>query len=175
MQFKVLVAYSSKHGSTREIAQRIGGRLRAGGLIPDVRDIGAVSDVSPYDAVVLGSAVYMGAWRREATEFARKHSTELAARPVWLFSSGPLGEPSLEEPRHLAELRAALKPRGHTVFTGALDSSKLSLPERIVISAVAGQVNHALEGDFRDWKEIDTWAGSIAEALGKMPVAAEVR
>lgn len=175
MQFNVLVAYSSKHGSTREIAQRIGQRLRADGLSPDVRDIARVSDVSPYDVVVLGSAVYMGSWRREATEFARKHSTELAARPVWLFSSGPLGEPSLEEPRQLTELRAALNPREHRVFTGALDSSKLSLPERIVVSAIEAQVNHDLKGDFRDWKEIDAWADSIAQALAKTPVEAEVR
>ena len=175
MQSNVLVAYSSKHGSTKEIAQRIGDRLRAGGLAPVVRDLAMVSDLSPYDAVVLGSAVYMGAWRKEATAFAHKHSTELAARPVWLFSSGPLGEPSLEEPRHLADLRATLNPRGHRVFNGALDESKLSLPERIVVSAIAAQVKHDLQGDFRDWKDIDTWADSIAAALAKTPVEAEVR
>jgi len=170
MQSNVLVAYSSKHGSTKEIAQRIGDRLRAGRLAPVVRDLATVSDLSSYDAVVLGSAVYMGAWRKEATAFAHKHSTELAARPVWLFSSGPLGEPSLEEPRHLAEVRAALNPREHRVFAGALDTSKLSLPERIVISAVAKQSNHELAGDFRDWKEIDAWADGIAGALVKTPV-----
>src|ERR1700719_898345 len=93
MQVNVLVAYSSKHGSTREIALRIGDRLRADGLTPDVRDIAAVSDPHAYDAVVLGSAVYMGGWRREATEFARKHTAVLATLPVWLFSSGPLAEP----------------------------------------------------------------------------------
>ena len=172
MQVNVLVAYSSKHGSTREIALRIGDRLRADGLSPDVRDVAVVSDPAAYDAVVLGSAVYMGGWRKEAIEFARDHSASLAARPVWLFSSGPLGEPSLEEPRHVAELRAALNPREHTVFTGALDSSKLSLPERIVISAVARQTKHDLAGDFRDWNEIDAWADTIAEALVKTPVAA---
>jgi menaquinone-dependent protoporphyrinogen oxidase len=170
MQAHVLVAYSSKHGSTREIALRIGDRLRAGGLTPDVLDVAAVSDPSVYDAVVLGSAVYMGGWRSQATEFARKHSAVLAARPVWLFSSGPLAEPSLEEPRHLAEVRAALNPREHRVFAGALDTSKLSLPERIVISAVSKQSKHELAGDFRDWKEIDAWADGIAGALVKIPV-----
>src|SRR5579859_1578796 len=170
MQSNVLVAYSSKHGSTKEIAQRIGDRLKADGLAPIVRDLATVSDLSPYDAVVLGSAVYMGAWRREATAFAHKHSSELAARPVWLFSSGPLSEPSLEEPRHLADLRAALNPREHRVFAGALDTSKLSLPERIVISAVSKQSKQELAGYFRDWKEIDAWADGIAGALVKTPV-----
>ena len=170
MQAKVLVVYSSKHGSTREIALCIGERLRAGGLNPDVRDVAAVPDPSAYDAVVLGSAVYMGGWRREATEFAHKHFAVLAARPVWLFSSGPLAEPSLEEPRHLAEVRAALNPREHRVFAGALDTSKLSLPERIVISAVSKQSKQDLGGDFRDWKEIDAWADGIATALVKTPV-----
>jgi menaquinone-dependent protoporphyrinogen IX oxidase len=97
----VLVAYSSKHGSTREIAHRMGDPLRADGLTPDVREIAEVSDLTAYDAVVIGSAVYMGSWRKEATEFARKHRAALAARPVWLFSSGPLGEPNLEEPQHV--------------------------------------------------------------------------
>jgi menaquinone-dependent protoporphyrinogen oxidase len=166
----VLVAYSSKHGPTREIAHRMGDRLRADGLTPDVHEIAEVSDLTAYDAVVIGSAVYMGSWRKEATEFARKHRAALAARPVWLFSSGPLGEPNLEEPQHVAELRAALNPRGHRVFTGALDASRLSLPERIVISAVAAQSKHHLAGDFRDWHEIDAWADGIAQALLKTAV-----
>ncbi len=174
MRVKVLVAYSSKHGSTREIAHRIGDRLRADGLAPEVLDVANVSDPAAYDAVVLGSAVYMGSWRKEATEFARKHTAALAARPVWLFSSGPLGEPSLEEPRHLAELRAALFPRDHRVFTGALDSSRLSLPERIVVSAIEAKSKQDLAGDFREWHEIDGWADEIAQALVMAPVAAEV-
>lgn len=173
MRLNVLVAYSSKHGSTRAIAQRIGERLRADGITPEIREIGQITDVAPYDAVVLGSAVYMGSWRKEAAEFAHSHSAELAARPVWLFSSGPLAEPSLDEPRNLTELRAKLSPRGHRVFAGALDGSKLSLPERIVISAIEATSKHDLEGDFRDWKEIDAWADSIAAALVLTPL--EVR
>jgi menaquinone-dependent protoporphyrinogen oxidase len=171
MKMNVLVAYSSKHGSTREIAQRIGDRLRADGLTPDVRDVATVTDPAWYDAVVLGSAVYMGSWRKEATGFARNHTAVLAARPVWLFSSGPLAEPSPDEPEHMVELRSAIKPREHRVFTGALDSSKLSLPERIVISAVKSRSKHEIAGDFRDWNEIDAWADSIAEALVNTPVA----
>lgn len=169
MNKRVLVAFSSKHGATAGIASRIGAKLETAGLAVDVRDVGDVQDPAGYDAVVLGSAVYLGSWRREAATFAREHAVALSARPVWLFSSGPLAEPSLEEPKPLDELRAVLMPRGHRVFTGALDRAKLSFPERVVIAAVGSQMKKDLAGDWREWEGIDEWAGSIARELAAEP------
>ena len=87
----VLVAYASLHGSTRGIAELIARVLEERGLDVEVRGVETSPDPGTYDAVVLGSAVYRGSWMREALEFSRHHASLLADRPVWLFSSGPLG------------------------------------------------------------------------------------
>src|SRR5262249_59264129 len=81
----VLVAYATKHGATHGIAERIAERLRAAGLDAEVRSITDAPDPARYDAVVLGSAAYLGSWQTEATAFARRHRAALADRPVWLF------------------------------------------------------------------------------------------
>lgn len=147
---KVLVAFSSKHGATAGIAERLASRFTARSLQAEAVDIKEKPDPVEYDAVVLGSAVYVGSWQKEAVAFAREHAAELRVRPLWLFSSGPLAEPSLEEPKSVTELRAMLQPRGHRVFPGALDKAKLSFPEKFVIRAVGAQLNQELEGDFRN-------------------------
>ncbi len=159
----ILVAYASKHGATRGIAERIAERLQALGHEAEALPVDAVSDPKTYEAVVLGSAIYYGSWMREATEFLLRHQTPLSARPVWLFSSGPLGVETRggeEQPRELAEFRDAVHPRGYQLFFGALDHEKLSFPERMVIRAV-----RAPEGDYRDWPAIDAWAERIASEL----------
>ncbi len=156
----VLVAYASKHGATRGIAERIAQRLQALGLEAEALPVDVVSDVKTYDAVALGSAVYYGSWMKEATEFLLRNKDALASRPVWLFSSGPLGVEAKgveEQPRELAEFRDAINALGHRMFYGALDHTKLSFPERMVVKAV-----RAPEGDYRDWPAIDAWAETIA-------------
>src|SRR4051794_5044612 len=104
----VLVTYASKYGGTRGIAERIGETLTASGVDAVVEPISGVADLSGYDAFVVGSAVYMGVWLKEATKFARQHSAELASRPLWLFSSGPLGTAMVDgEGKDVRETAAA--------------------------------------------------------------------
>jgi menaquinone-dependent protoporphyrinogen oxidase len=127
----VLVAYASRHGATQGIAERIADRLCKAGLEAEARSVSDVREVGGYDAVVVGSAAYMYRWLGEATRFVRHNRAGLAARPVWLFSSGPLGTDSVDakgrdllatsEPKEFAELRTALRPRGEQVFFGAWD------------------------------------------------------
>ena len=160
----IVVAYASKHGSTEGIAVAIADRLQERGHRSIARPVEALDDLADADAVVLGSGVYAGSWLKDATAFVERHRDALARVPVWLFSSGPLGEQVVddeEQPRQLAELREALSPRDHKVFCGALDRSKLSFPERMIVKAVK-----APDGDFRDWDAIAAWADSIADDLG---------
>src|SRR5512139_2159436 len=89
---RVLVAYASKYGATAGIAERIGQVLQKAGLPTDVLPAGRVRDLSPYRAVVLGSAVYMFHWRKEAAKLLKALAAEQVHRPVWLFSSGPTSE-----------------------------------------------------------------------------------
>jgi len=159
---RVLVAYESKHGSTKAIAERIATTISAHDLSAIARPIDDIADPAGYDAYVIGSAVYYGSWMKEAVEFVRDHEGELARRPVWLFSSGPVGTALPADPKEIAVLREATKSLDHRVFYGALDRKKLSIGERVVVGAVK-----AADGDFRDWNAIENWADGIALELKK--------
>lgn len=167
MNKKVLVTYATKHGATAEIAEYMGQVLEEAGLTTVVRPVEMVHDLRSYDAVVVGSAVYAGQWRKEAAEFLSRNEQRLMERPVWLFSSGPTGEGDPvalmkgwtfpEAQRPIAE---RIHPRDITVFSGELDMEKLNLPEKLIVKGVKAPV-----GDYRDWRTIETWATGIAEAL----------
>jgi menaquinone-dependent protoporphyrinogen oxidase len=160
---RVLVTAASKYGATEEIAAAIAETLAAEGVEPDVRRVEAVDGLAGYDAVVLGSAVYMGQWLKVARELVDRHAAELAERPTWLFSSGPIGDPpkpSAEEAVAVDELLEKSGARDHRIFAGKLDRSRLRFSDRAVMTAV-----RAREGDFRDWEEIAGWAREIAAEL----------
>jgi menaquinone-dependent protoporphyrinogen oxidase len=159
---RVLVTAASKHGSTEEIGARIGSVIGDRGHAVDVRCPTEVQDVERYDVIVLGSAVYAGHWQKEARELVTREQEVLAHRPVWLFSSGPVGNPPLPEelPTDGEDIRAAIGALEHHLFTGKLDRSELSLPERAVVRAL-----HVAEGDYRDWDDVDRWAATIAASI----------
>lgn len=164
---RVLVAYGSKYGATAEIARRIGEVLERAGLAVDVKPADQVSDLAPYGAVVLGSAVYAGQWRKEAAQLLEAQEEALAARDVWLFSSGPTGEGDPEEilkgwsfPEQLQPALVRINPHEVTVFSGEMDMQKLNFGEKLIIKAIK-----APTGDFRDWDSIEAWAESIAAAV----------
>jgi menaquinone-dependent protoporphyrinogen oxidase len=141
--------------------------------------VNAAGDLLVYDAFVVGSAAYMGSWLKEATEFMRSNRVMLATRPVWVFSSGPLGTASKDaegrdvlatsEPREFSEFRDTIKPRTARVFFGALNPSKLGLSHRTFRRIPAGR-RLLPEGDFRDWTVVDAWADSIALELERVTV-----
>lgn len=178
---RVLVAYASDHGATAGIAERIAERLRADGLDVELAEASAARDPASFDACVIGSAVYIGRWRKAALAFVNGHRDSLAMRPVWLFSSGPLGDEPLDEqgrdrletavPEVAPELVQAVGAREHKVFFGALNPDDLPLIPRLMRLLPAGRRLLA-EGDFRDWPEIDAWADSIAAALAAPAPAA---
>jgi menaquinone-dependent protoporphyrinogen oxidase len=175
----ILVAYATRYGATRQIAERIAEQLRVAGLEVDVQPVTAIGDLTAYDAVVLGSAVYFGSWMKGATNFARQNQAFLGTRAVWLFSSGPLGTVATDAqghdvreaavPKQIAELSSAIKPRDHRVFFGALNRSRLHLPDKRVASLPAFP---GVEGDFRAWADVESWAQSIARALAPVPAGA---
>ncbi len=167
---RVLVSAASRHGSTAEIAAAIGDELRARGLDVTVLAPEFVGNVREFDAVVLGSAVYTGHWLDPASEFVARSEAALSSRPVWLFSSGPVGDPSRKlvekmggDPVELPELRERTRAREHRVFPGKLDGSKLSLPQRLACMLFR------FGGDFRDWPAIRRWAAEIAAGLQPQP------
>lgn len=168
----VLVAHASKRGSTAEIAQAIAAELRKAGLEVDCRAAGEVGGLESYDAVVLGSAVYMKRWQGDAKHFLRKHADELSGRPFWVFSSGPVGDPekapdsSWLEPPRIVERAQQLGVRDHVVFGGRVPLEPRGPIERSMVKNTPAQYR-----DLRDWEAISAWARGVALELGA-PAAA---
>ena len=166
MPSRALVAYATKLGSTAEIAQEIGRVLRGSGLDVDVSAAGSVRDLAGYDAVVLGSALYAAHWQREANRFIAHHLAALQARPVWLFSSGPLDRSAdwglLPVTPAVALTTDPIAARDHRTFGGRL------LPDAPVDPQVLR--THPI-GDFRDWDAIRSWAAMIAAEIAGLPIS----
>jgi menaquinone-dependent protoporphyrinogen oxidase len=129
----VLVTAATLHGATLEIAEAIADVLRKRGLDAAVLAPEEVASVVDFDAVIIGSAVYTGHWLKPAKELVERSAGELADRPVWLFSSGPVGDPSRklaqkmgEDPVDLAAVREMMRAEGHQMFGGKLEKRNLS-------------------------------------------------
>jgi menaquinone-dependent protoporphyrinogen oxidase len=156
---RVLVTAASRHGSTAEIATALAENLMTCGLATVAVPVDHRPDPGRFDVVVLGSAVYAGRWLDPARDYAAAQAGTLRERAVWLFSSGPIGEPPFppDEPHDAAPLMKVLGARGHAVFPGRLDKARLSFGERAMVTAMRAPL-----GDFRDWDAIRTWAEVIA-------------
>jgi len=159
----VLVISASKHGATREIAEAISRILNANGVNASSEDAGGQPEVADHAAFVVGSAVYTGRWLKDARDFVADHAAVLSTHPTWLFSSGPLGNPSKPDDAHAVDVTDVIKrtaAREHRLFSGKLDKAGLGFGERALVSSV-----RAVDGDYRDWNEIESWARGIAAAL----------
>ncbi|MFF7641568.1 flavodoxin domain-containing protein [Streptomyces canus] len=164
----VLVGYATVHGSTREIAQRIGSRMQAAGVKAEVRPLDAVHEVSGYDAFVVGSAVHDRKWLAAAGDFVRRDIATPGPRPVWLFSVGMPGALRgpwkrlmyKEVPAIEADLATPFAARDHRLFSGVIRPEHLPRRGRLMFRLMGCRY-----GDHRDWEEIDDWAEQIAKAL----------
>jgi menaquinone-dependent protoporphyrinogen oxidase len=153
----VLVAYATKRGSTREVAEAVAAALREQGLSVDVRAVPTVTSLEPYDGVVLGGALYTGRWHRDARAFLQRHRRSLATRPLAVFGMGPrtLADDELAESR--AQLDKALSktpdvtPISVAIFGGVVDPTQFRFP-----------FSHMPASDARDWDAIEAWAVEIA-------------
>jgi menaquinone-dependent protoporphyrinogen oxidase len=159
---RVLVSVASRHSSTREIATAIARVLEAEGVKVDVVDPELVRSVGPYDGVVLGSAVYAGRWLAPARDLVDREVDRLRERPVWLLSSGPIGNPPKpdEVPPDGIAIQDRVVALDHQVFEGRLDRSSLGLGEKLIVAAVRAE-----PGDYRPWDDVLEWARWIASAL----------
>lgn len=177
---RVLVAYASRHGATKGIAERIADTITRAGHDVTLQPAEKVDRPQQYDAFVVGSAAYMYRWLGEATQFVRRNRDLLASRPVWLFSSGPIGTDTVDKegrdvlevtrPREFAEFEQSIRPREIKVFFGAFDPNAppVGIAERVMAMTPARKSMPA--GDFRDWEAIEGWAREIATQLEAVAV-----
>jgi menaquinone-dependent protoporphyrinogen oxidase len=159
---RVLVAFASKHGSTREVAQAVAADLRAAGLDVDLLEAKAVRSLDDYDAVVLGGAIYMGRWHKDAQTLLRRHSAALADLPLYMFGMGPqdleaehVAESRAQVERGLRSAAAEVRPQSIVIFGGVVDPAKLAFP-----------LNRMPAVDARDWDAVHGWAQDVATAVG---------
>jgi menaquinone-dependent protoporphyrinogen oxidase len=162
-----MVGYATKHGATSEIAERIGQGHSRAGLSADVVAVESVTDLAPYQAFVLGSAVYVGQWQKEAASFLEQFEEHLAQRPVWLFSSGPTGKGDPAQlmkgwrfPQALQATADRILPRDIALFHGALEPKRLSLAEKLVIKGVKAPLG-TLETGTRSLPGLRPYADSL--------------
>lgn len=166
----VLVAYASKRGSTAEIAETIAATLRREGLGVCLERAEDVQSLDPYDAVILGSAVYMKRWRGDARHFLKKHRKALKQTPFWVFSSGPVGDPAKDnpewnEPPKIAEKVEELGGREHVVFGGCLPAEPQGFMEKAMVEGTPRELR-----DRRDWRQVRDWTHQIAKQLSAVHV-----
>jgi len=158
---RVLVTVASRHGATKEMGDVVAEVLREAGHVVDVTPPDDVERVMPYDAVVLGSAVYVGRLSASLRDLVLRQGAHLRSRPVWLFWSGPVGaHPTPTVPDDVESMVAAVGAREARCFVGALDRASLSLSERALVSLVRAQ-----DGDYRDLDEVRSWAMGVAAEL----------
>jgi menaquinone-dependent protoporphyrinogen oxidase len=158
---RVLVTYASKYGSTGGVADAIGKELCAKGLAADVALIRNAGDLGLYQGVVVGSAIYMGKWMPEATDFVKQNRDILGRIPVAYFLvcitlSQPTEKNRARVLSYMEPIMKAvpeIRPLGIGTFAGALDYNNPSWLNKQILKAKG-----APEGDFRDWNSIRTWA-----------------
>ena len=161
----VLVAYATKHGTTREVAESIARTLRECGLSVELEEASRVRDIGRYDAFVVGGGLYMGRWHADARRLLKRHRRELAAKRVAVFGMGPdsLDESKVAESRRQLERALAgtpeIEPIAVAIFGGALEPDTWRFP-----------FNRLPAFDARDWEAIGRWAEDLAAQLSPAEV-----
>jgi menaquinone-dependent protoporphyrinogen oxidase len=165
----VLVAYASKRGSTTEIAETVAATLRRSGLEVTLRSVEEIDSLDDYEAAVVGSAVYAKRWRGDARHFLKRHRKALRKMPFWVFSSGPVGDPTndnpdwMESPRFIAKLEE-MGVREHVVFGGRVPAEPHGFMEKAMVDGTPDEFR-----DRRDWDRIRSWAEAVAADLKRVP------
>jgi menaquinone-dependent protoporphyrinogen oxidase len=173
---RVLVAYDTIHGSTAEVAEKIGTDLCARGFQVDIRFVGDVTSLDDYDAVILGSAIYEFRWLPDAAAFLKNNQSVLSSLPVAYFIVGAALFKDTPENRAadkksfvdpvLAEY-PDIKPLSIGLFGGAVDFTKeqYNLFEKFVLRILGSIVGFKDSADWRNWDYINSWAGEVGDQL----------
>ncbi len=172
MSHKILICYATKYGSTAEVAEAIAATLREKGHTVARHPAQEVEAVDSYDAVVLGTPLYIGQMMQAAHDFLTEHQRALTARALAIFALGPTDPDedamrgSVEQFQNEMAQHADLAPITQKVFVGKYDPSKLSLPHKLLAMLPASPLHNRPASDHRDWDAVRAWAEEINAQLG---------
>jgi menaquinone-dependent protoporphyrinogen oxidase len=154
---RVLVVYGSKRGGTAELARMVGKAFAERGWSAEVRPAADVTTVADADAVIVGGALYMNRWHRDAVRFVNRHAAALRSQPVWFFSSGPLDHSArsgdIAPVAQVNALAAKVEIKGHMTFGGRLTPDAKGF--------MARRMAKKSGGDWRDPQQVREWVHQV--------------
>jgi len=167
---QILIAYGTRYGSTREVAGTVAATLGEQGIDADVKQAREVRSLDGYDAVVLGTPLYLGALHKDVRALLEKNQAALEHTPFALFALGPIkADDGLDASREqlltaLAKLPVPT-PAATVVFVGAYDPSRLGFRDKMIAALAASPLHSEVAHDDRDWETIRGWAAELANGL----------
>ena len=165
---RALVVYGSKRGGTAGLGQMVGSALQDNGWEVVVQDAARTADLRGVDLVIIGGALYMDHWHKDARSFAKRREPALRTIPVWLFSSGPLDNTALSGDiapvPQVQEIARQLEARGHMTFGGRLTADAKGFGARSLARKYAG--------DYRSPGQVTDWVRQILHDLAAADEAA---
>jgi menaquinone-dependent protoporphyrinogen oxidase len=167
MSASILVTYTTRYGSTQEVAETISSTLREGDLEVDLQPMHNVKSLDPYRLVVFGAPIYIGHWSKEAHQFLSRFGDEIAQREIAIFALGPIQHDEKEWEGVRSQLDQELKkypwlhPISLALFGGKYDPAKLRFPDSLLAKFPATPLHDLPASDARDWDSIRSWANGL--------------
>jgi menaquinone-dependent protoporphyrinogen oxidase len=168
---QILIAYGTRYGSTREVAETVAAMLTEQGIDTDVKQAREVRSLDDHDAVVLGTPLYLGALHKDVRALLEKNQTALEHTPFALFALGPIkADDGIDGSRAqfvnaLAKLPVST-PASTAVFVGAYDPARLGFRDKMLTALPASPLHGEVAHDERDWEEIRRWAQGLGTMVG---------
>jgi menaquinone-dependent protoporphyrinogen oxidase len=172
----VLIAYSTRTGSTFEVAEAVATVLRQSRLTVDVTRMRDVKTLDQYGTVILGMPIYLGEFPKEVHQFVNRFSSPLSSLSSWLFVLGPVAGKADQFGIAANQVRRELapypwfRPTEIKILGGRFDIDALPFPFSVGRRLVPSQFKGVPNADIRNWNDINTWATLISWRIKPIPM-----
>ncbi len=171
MSERVLIAFATRYGSTKEVAEKIGQLLIQNGFDVDILPCKKVEKIESYQFIVIGAPFYIGRMLKEANNFLLKNQDILSRKPAVFFALGPIGgtEKELTETQNQLENELQqfpwFRPISTAMFGGKYEPDKLNFLDKLLTKPPASPLQNLAANDARNWDDINNWAEKLSSTL----------